>query len=164
MRTSRLAWASLALLLPTRSDACSCAWTGPFLTVAPRAELIIRAKVTGYHGRQRGIDLAMDAGVIEVLKGSSRTSRLRIWGDNGAQCRPYVSAFPIGSEWILAVNRLREQNGPEDYFLSACGEYWARVDKGKVVGRLTSPAPPGAHDKPESMDLDQVRQRLRAIR
>lgn len=71
--------------------------------------------------RSRGVDRAMEVEVFEVLKGSARGRRLRIWGDDGAQCRPYVSGFTVGTEWIFAVNRLRGG----DYVISVCGEYWA---------------------------------------
>jgi hypothetical protein len=149
------------LLLPVSSEACSCAWAGPFLTVGPRAELIVRGKVLAYHGQSRAVDLAMDVEVLEVLKGTTNSRRIRIWGDNGAQCRPYVKAFPVQTEWILAINKLtREESAQGDYFISVCGEYWARVENGTVSGRLSSPRPPEVNDTPEKMSLSQIRARL----
>jgi len=152
----------LPLLLPVQGEACSCAWAGPLLKVAPGAELLVRAKVLGYHGRSRGVDLALDVEVQEVLKGSTNASRLRIWGDNGAQCRPYVSGFPAQTEWIFAVSKLPGEKGRDgDYFLSVCGEYWARVENEHVTGRLSSPLPPSVTDKPEKMSLKEFREKLR---
>ena len=154
----------LGLLWPLRTDACSCSWAGPLLAVYPRAELVIRAKVLSYHGRSRGIDLAMDVEVLEVLKGTTRASKMRIWGDNGAQCRPYVSGFPLESEWIFAIRTLTGgQGSPGDYMISVCGEYWGRVSNGSVTGRLTAPHPPSVNDKPETMSLDEFRRRVRAL-
>ena len=155
-------WAVLlTLLFVVRSEACSCAWAGPLLRVGPSTELVLRAKVLGYHGRSRGVDLAMDVEVQEVVKGSMKASRLRIWGDNGAQCRPYVTGFPVQTEWIFAISKLiGEQGRPGDYFINGCGEYWAKVVDGHVIGRLTSPLPPNVSDKPEKIGLKEFRERL----
>ena len=144
----------VALLFPVDASACSCIWSGPLLTVAPRTELVVRATVLSYHAS------AMDVGVIEVLKGVSNSSRIRVWEDNGEQCRPYVSRFPIGTVWILAVvsNPEPESAPAADYAISACGEYWARVENGNAIGRLSTPQYPG--DKPEVMSLTDLRERL----
>lgn len=147
----------LGVLLAGGCPACSCAWTGSLLAVAPRADSIVRGKVVAYHGRSRGIDLAMDVEVYEVLKGFVAAKRIRIWGDNGAQCRPYVNSFPAGTEWLFAI---RKTSGGE-YDISVCGEYWARVENAHVSGRLTSLKPPGTADKPETMSLAEFRNRLR---
>ena len=152
----------LTVLLPVRSEACSCAWAGPFLKVAPTAELILRAKVVGYHGRSRDVALAMDVEVHEVFKGVAKASRLRIWGDNGAQCRPYVSGFPVQTEWIFAISRLTREKGVDgDYYINGCGEYWARFENDYLTGRLSSLLPPGVTDKPEKMSIREFRERLR---
>ena len=124
--------------------------------------MIIRAKVLGYHGRSRGVDLAMDVDVQEVFKGATKAARIRIWGDNGAQCRPYVRGFPAQTEWIFAISKLTGEEGRRgDYFISVCGEYWAKVENGNVTGRLSSPLPPGVTDKPETIGLKEFRERLR---
>jgi hypothetical protein len=167
MKTRSLAgWVVfLPLLLPLRSEACSCAWAGPLLKVAPAAELVLRAKVRGYYGRSRGVDLAMDVEVQEVFKGATKASRLRIWGDNGAQCRPYVSGFPVETEWIFAISKLTGERGRDgDYFIGGCGEYWARVENDNVTGRLSSPLPPSVTDKPEKMSMKEFRERLPTAR
>ena len=154
---------SLILLLPVPGEACSCSWAGPFLKVAPGAELIVRAKVVGYHGRSRDVDLAMDVDVLEIFKGAAK-SRIRIWGDNGAQCRPYVRAFPLNTEWILAISKSKgDDSAPGDYVISVCGEYWAKVENTNITGRLSSPTPPGVNDKPEQMSLRDFAARLRTL-
>jgi hypothetical protein len=164
MRADKPFWAMfLVLLLPVRSEACSCTWAGPLLKVGPRAELVIRAKVLGYHGRSRGVDLAMDVEVQETFQGAAPAAKIRIWGDNGAQCRPYVSGFPVRTEWIFAISKLTGEEGRRgDYFIHGCGDYWAKVENGNVTGRLSSPLPPGVTDKPEKIGLQEFRERLRA--
>jgi hypothetical protein len=113
--------------------------------------------------RSRDVDLAMDVEVLEVLKGSAKGKRIRIWGDNGAQCRPYVSAFPVQTEWFFAITELREDGpGNGDYVISVCGEFWARVEGDNVTGRLSSPTPPSVKDTPEKMSLKEFTDRLKA--
>lgn len=155
--------AVLTMLSSTSAHACSCAWAGPFLNVAPGTPLIVRARVVGHSMRSRDVDLAMDVEVLEVLKGSAKGKRIRIWGDNGAQCRPYVSAFPVQTEWFFAITELREDGpGNGDYVISVCGEFWARVEGDNVTGRLSSPTPPSVKDTPEKMSLKEFTDRLKA--
>jgi len=142
-------------------DACSCVWRGPFLSVAPLAEGIVRAQVLGYHGRERGIDLAMDVEVLEVLSGPFSAGRLRIWGGNGMLCRPEVNQFPPGSEWILALNGPGSKpayNG-QGLALSICGTYWLEVRDGQVLGNLDHKRDRKAY---RSLPLTEFRTRLAA--
>ena len=86
MTKSWLGWVVFcALVLPMRSDACTCMWVGPLLKVGPGVELIVRAKVLSHFDRSRDVDRAMEVEVREVLKGSVISGRLRIWGDDGGQ-------------------------------------------------------------------------------
>lgn len=149
----------LLLLLPAIAHACTCSWTGPLLAVAPNADLIVRAKVLRYEGNSRGVDLSMHVEVLEMLQGATSSMRIRIWGDNGSQCRPYVSAFPIGTEWIFAIKRMTGDHRG-DYSISVCGEYWANVENGIVIGRLTSPNPPGVNDMLERISVAMFRGKL----
>ena len=161
--TLLLAAAVLTLWSSTSAHACSCSWAGPFLNVAPGTPLIVRARVVGHTFRSRDVDLAMDVEVLEVFKGSAKGKRIRIWGDNGAQCRPYVVAFPVQTEWVFAIAELSADGpGKGDYFISVCGEFWARVEGGSVTGRLLSPKPPGVNDTLEKMSLRELAERLKA--
>jgi hypothetical protein len=146
--------ALLVAFVPSPGEACSCLWAGPFLSVAPRVESIVRARVVGYSGN------AMDVEVLEVLKGAERPGRMRIRGDNGIQCRPYVTQFPRGTEWIFAIDRNTEEQERGGFAISACGEYWARVEGDTVIGQL-SRTRRSAADVPERMSLSEVRARLR---
>jgi len=144
-------------LVPSTSAACSCMWVGPFLKVAPRTHLIVRAKVANYHGESRGVRLAMDVEVSEVFKGDAPAKTIRIWGDNGAMCRPYVSGFPVQTEWIFAVNPLAGR--PGEYFISICGEYWLKAQHGQVSGHLSSFS---LSDEKQTMSLEELRTALKA--
>lgn len=147
-----------ALLLPLPGFACTCMWGGPLLKVGPHAEVVVRGKVLRHVERGNGVNLAMEVEVYEVLKGRLETRTVKIWGDNGAQCSPYVKSFTVGTEWIFAIAR---RTGATDYRISVCGEYWAKVNGETVTGRLNSPTPPGETDAPERMSLREVREKLR---
>jgi hypothetical protein len=120
----------ITVLAPGLAGACTCAWTGPFTTVALGADLVALVEVLGY--QRHGMDVA----IIEVLRGRETRSIIRIWGDTGALCRPYVTAFPIGTRWILAVHRSRTL-GEGDFAISFCGEHWLEARGQQAVGRIT---------------------------
>ena len=132
--------------------------------MAPNAGAVVRARVVDYHGRNRKVDLAMDVEIMEVLKGGALPRRIRIWGDNGALCRPYVSGFPRGTEWIFAIRPLagsREYDAhhARDFYLPGCGAYWLKVDGGQARGHIRGGVP-GTPDEAET--LDAVRAALKA--
>lgn len=148
--------AALAMASESPASACSCMWAGGFLKVSPGAEVIVRVRVRDYHGRSRKVDLAMDVVVLERLKGRPAADDIRIWGDNGALCRPYVSGFPRGTEWILAIRPLsgpheREAGRAGDYYIPGCGAYWLRVNGDRVTGHIHGGAP-GTPVQEESLD------------
>ncbi len=69
-------------------------------------------------------------------------------------CRPPLESFPVGTEWILALNGpgSKPAEGPA---LSHCGEYWLRVENGDVVGSLD-----GSQTETKRMSLDELKRRL----
>jgi hypothetical protein len=134
MSLSRLYLGILAILVAAFAEpgvalACRCVWAGPFTKVALATELVVLADVKSYerHG--------MDVAVIEVLKGKEDRRTIRVWGDDGALCRPYVATFPRGTRWILALQR---EPGSGDYAISGCGAFWLAVKGDQVVGRVTA--------------------------
>jgi hypothetical protein len=120
-----------ALAAPGAALACRCIWAGPFTKVALATDLVVLADVRSYerHG--------MDVAVIEVLKGEEVRRTIRVWGDDGALCRPYVATFPRGTRWILALERERE-TGSSDYAISGCGAFWLSVRSDQAVGRVSA--------------------------
>jgi hypothetical protein len=147
---------------PSSARACSCMWGGGFLAVAPNAETVVRARVIDYHGRNRKVDLAMDVEVVEVLKGGALPAKtIRIWGDNGALCRPYVSSFPRGTEWVFAIRPLRgsrelEAERANDFYIPGCGAYWLRVIDERVRGHIRGGAPGTPEHEEALVDLRRV--------
>jgi len=136
----------LAILgLPKSAFACSCMWAGPFSKVAPGKELIVLGEVMDHYKN------SMEVQIIEVVKGTEERKTIRIWGDTGALCRPYVAHFPIATRWLLAVFPLPEKTaetrpswqgfasppGRREYAISVCGEFWLEVRGDRAVGRIT---------------------------
>ena len=147
------------------AQACTCAWAGPFTSVAPLADLVLRAKVLSYDKN------SMKVSVLEVLRGRESRRTIRIWGDNGAQCSPYVSNFPIGTEWIFAVRK--NSSGPDrgyfpryrapedwekagDFRISICGEFWLHVAGSNADGIVRGKLPDGPREEISLRDLRQL--------
>ncbi len=142
-----------------RALACSCAAAASFQEAQARVPVIVRGRIANHVEPGRKFHLAMLVDVAEVFRGGALPKHVRVWGDNGAQCRPYVAAFPIGTEWILALYELPRSAAkrilsPAEYFISICGVYWLRVEGGNVVGNLTTPLMPSA---PEVISLERFR-------
>jgi len=133
------------LILPGTASACSCMWGGPFTKVALGTELIVLGEVTSHYKN------SMDVNVLEVFKGIQESKTIRVWGDTGALCRPYVSHFPIGTTWLLAVQKTTGEHPPSfwerlfpsprtsDYAISICGDFWLQVRDERAVGRIALP-------------------------
>jgi hypothetical protein len=149
MRGLSVSFLTVGFLLIASNDAlaCSCApLGGSFLKVAPASELVIRGRVAGHTG-EGATETEMEVEVLETLAGETSKSMVRISGDPGNQCRPYVSAFPVGTEWVFALApaikdaagaRAYLMNEPDkgDYALSNCGAFWLKVKDGKVHGNI----------------------------
>lgn len=153
VKATFLAALFIALLtIITRAEACSCPWRGPFLAVAPGTPLVVRGQILRHHP---GPSPTMDVLVLETLSGGLLDSGLRIQMGDGMHCRPEVEGFPVGSEWILALNGPGAKPG-DGLALSHCGEYWVRVQNGEAVGSLD-----GIQGEMKRMPLSELRLRLR---
>jgi hypothetical protein len=130
MSLLRIVTLLVTLLAPSVVLACTCMWAGPFTKVALGTELVVFGEVRS-HDRT-----SMDVTVLDVLKGAERRRVIRVWGGDGAACRPSVTGFPPGTRWILALRRFGEPR-PRDYGISYCGEFWLEVRGAEAVGRIT---------------------------
>lgn len=146
-----LAWmAVLGSRPPAR--ACSCAWRGPFLKVVGAAPLVVRGTILRHHA---GKTPSMDVLVLETLAGGLLDSGLRVMMSDGAMCRPEVSQFPVGSEWLLALNGPGAKPG-DGLALSHCGAYWLRVEGELVIGQID-----GTIGESQRRALSEIRKILR---
>jgi hypothetical protein len=132
---------------------CGCLWEGSFAEVQARADLIVAGTVVEIKGN------AVDLQVEESLRGKTYLDQIRIWMATRDYCRPEAEAFPPGSRWIMALNRISEVPDDgfdpgtpnqsfgrvDDYYLSNCGGYWLNYSGEAVTGNLVN-APRWARD------------------
>lgn len=132
--------------------ACSCSWKGPFMTVAGDSRLVVLGRIIRHN---QGPKPSMDVHVKEVLSGAMLDSGLRILMGDGMYCRPEMSLFPPGTDWILAINGPGSKPG-KDLAISICGEYWLKVEGDEVVGSIY-----GKQDEIRREKLDLIRNYFR---
>lgn len=123
---------------------CDCLWQGSFTDVEASADVVVSGSINGAKGNS--VDLTID----RLLRGDTIVPDIRIWLKTGDYCRPEPADFPVGSEWVMALFRIREDveggfspHTPNisygrvgDYFLSSCGGYWLSRDGNWVTGNL----------------------------
>lgn len=136
--------------------ACKCAWQGPCLEVAASTPVIVKGRVIA-HSSEQPIPLSFDFKVDDALRGKVG-GKIKIYGDNGMMCRPYVSKFPVNSEWVLALDNSsssREHKG--SFAISGCGAYWLQVSGTEVIGSIKNPA---NIDTTQRVPLEELRAKL----
>ena len=125
---------------------CDCLWQGSFVEVQSRADLVVSGTVAA--GKGNSIDLAVE----RLLRGSTDEPEIRIWLKTGDYCRPEPELFPVGSEWVMALERIDQDvpggfsphtpnvsyGRPGDYQLSSCGGYWLHRSGDWVTGNLVA--------------------------
>lgn len=122
--------------------ACTCVNNRPFFDITSNADLIVIGKTTEYHGFSSFSNqpLAVDVEIQRLIKGNIALEKVRVFGDDGALCRPYVTKFPLNTTWVFALNFLSTgANGQPQYAISNCGEFSLQVKAGRVFGRIKSP-------------------------
>jgi hypothetical protein len=146
------------------TSACSCMIQASFIQNTTRAELVVRGKVIEHNWYKNGLredrPLSMTIEVNEVYKGKIKSRKVIAWGDNGMQCRRYVSGFPIGTEWVFALSQdLRGEKAELE--ISSCGENSLRVKGNTVVGKVKD----GNYKaKTQVMSLPNFRKQLQSLR
>jgi len=140
--------ALLALLLllgaATVRGECECLWQGSFSEVQGHTSLVVSGTVVESKGN--AIDLSVD----RPLRGESNMDPIRVWLKTGDYCRPEPELFPVGSQWVMALQLIDKDvpggfnpNTPNfsygrigDYRLSSCGGYWLARSGDFVTGNL----------------------------
>ena len=147
MRCLPLLCALLWLLAgATASADCECLWQGSFTEVQAGTDLVVSATVTA--GKGNSIDLKLD----RTLRGPAPEQGIRVWLKTGDYCRPEPELFPVGSQWVMALQQINEEveggfnpHTPNvsygrvgDYSLSSCGGYWLSQRDNWVTGNLVN--------------------------
>ncbi|MBD2860015.1 hypothetical protein IB286_13480 [Spongiibacter sp. KMU-158] len=126
--------------------ACDCLWQGPFKSALEDADLVVRGTISQRRGNSTDLIIA------QILKGKEYRQDIRLWGKYADECRPELSDFTPGTEWVLALNRI--DNPPDtgfdpfranisfgrqdDYSLSSCRVSWLPVNENRVSGNIVS--------------------------
>jgi hypothetical protein len=143
----------LWLLASGAAAECECLWQGSFSEVQAETDLVVSGTVIA--GKGNAIDLSID----RQLRGEAHREEIRIWLKTGDYCRPEPELFPMGSRWVMALDRITEKvpggfnpGTPNvsygrigDYSLSSCGGYWLSEHEGWVTGNLVD-APRWEHN------------------
>ena len=165
----RIGLAALLLVAGQVQAECECLWQGSFVDVHPTTDLVVSGTVIEARGNY--IDLA----VKRDLRGGDPARDLRIWLHTADYCRPEPSLFPVGSQWVMALERIDDQvpggfnpDTPNisygrvgDFSLSSCGGYWLSQTGTVVTGNLVN-APRWDHEpKMTPVLLDVVAKHVR---
>ncbi|MEO1052476.1 MAG: hypothetical protein AAFX87_17725 [Bacteroidota bacterium] len=108
---------------------CDCNWMGDFFQASKEMDFVVRAKIVERIVDENGLYRKMKVEIEEVFKGTENRKIIMIWGDGGADCRPYISYFDVGERYYLARSYI-----DGDYEQINCGELYLKVDDGKVWG------------------------------
>ncbi len=129
--------------LNTNIYACSCEWNGPFFKVAKSTDLVALVKIKNYGSFSGDMPMSMEVEIIELLKGDDNRKIVKVWGDTGVLCRPYLKWFQSDSIWVLSLFKSQSEGyfrHPDekegDYNISGCGEYYMKVKNDTVIGLI----------------------------
>jgi hypothetical protein len=113
--------------------ACSClfSWNDSFSKTARNSELIALVKIISFDeflereimGFEGKMPYAMTVEVIKKYKGKESRKRIKILGDNGMLCRPYLAEFKINDLYLIAPASLDATPNTEYEFLSCRTDY-----------------------------------------
>lgn len=132
----------MLLLWPALAQACMCGSWMPFADAEKDVPVLVHARVLAYGDLNGDSPGSMTIEVLTPLRNAKAGERMKVWGDPGNLCRPYVSAFPRGTEWVFALGGDRrsppqpQAGARREIAIGGCGAYWLAVRDGKVVGEL----------------------------
>lgn len=65
----------------------------------------------------------MTAEIIRKYKGREERKRIEVLGDDGVECRPYLSEFEVGKYYLIAPNKIDNSDSIQYYFFICSTEY-----------------------------------------
>ncbi|WP_159092206.1 hypothetical protein [Aquimarina sp. Aq107] len=113
--------------------ACSCsfAWNDSFSRTIKNSEFVALVKIISFDkyldedilGHNGKMPYSMTVEIIKKYKGNEKRKKIKILGDNGMLCRPYLSYFKINSYYLVSPNALDNSANTEYDFFSCRTEY-----------------------------------------
>jgi hypothetical protein len=144
---------TISFLTVSQLFACVCECVGDcsFNSISNGSEFVALVKVISYDdylegdimGHKGKMPYSMTVEVIKKYKGKESRSKIKIWGDNGAECRPYISNFKIGDYYLIAPNQLGDYKlkgeKSTDYDFFSCNTDYLKVDltRNKAFGEYS---------------------------
>ncbi len=129
------------MLISFNSFACDCECDGDcsFSQISSGMEFVALVKVIEYSdyldqeiiGYDKKTPFSMTVEIVKKYKGAESRKRIKIWGDDGAQCRPYIADFEVGKYYLIAPNRIKENSQlgkKDDYDFFSCWTDYLNVD------------------------------------
>lgn len=139
---------SFLFLTSLKVSACSCfsSWNDSFSRTAKNSELVALIKVLSFDeyleseimGHEGKMPYSMTVEIIEKYKGKEQRKKIKILGDDGIMCRPYLSDFKINGYYLAAPIPLENEPNTE-YEFFVCRTDYLRVDisKNKAYGKYS---------------------------
>ncbi|MFT7037070.1 MAG: hypothetical protein ACJA2S_005612 [Cyclobacteriaceae bacterium] len=140
MRTALIILTIFLSLTTVKTYACDCESQGNFYKVSPNSDLVALVKINKHLTFKDIYDkptpMSMEVEVLEVFKGVENRKKVKVWGDFGNLCRPYLNQFSVDSLYVIAFQK--GEKGSEfghlnetenDYSISNCGEYWLKANR-----------------------------------
>lgn len=91
-------------------------------------------KIMGYEGK---MPYSMTVEIIKKYKGSETRKTIKIWGDDGKECRPYIANFKIDDYYLIAPSLLGQNKlineDSTDYDFYSCSTDYLKVDMDKKI-------------------------------
>lgn len=138
----------LFLSVSTNLYACSCECRGDctFSKVSKANDFVALIKVIEYSdyldwetedGKKMPYSITVE--IVKKYKGKENRKRIKIWGDNGILCRPYINEFEIGQHYLIAPNRINDNSktgnsGDYDLFVCNVDYLTVNIDQNMVIG------------------------------
>ena len=138
----------LSLIFVTNIYACECEcngdcsfYTGSFgcgfvaLVKVISFDDYLDSPVNGYPGK---MPYSMTVEVIKKYNGLETRKKIKIWGDDGSKCRPYIGNFKLNDYYLIAPRLIGEKHiqkeKPTDYdFFSCVTDYLSVNIKKKIA-------------------------------
>lgn len=126
---------------------CGCEEPKPFINSLSKTKLVALVKIgqyTSYLNLAKTSPGSVEVTILKIYKGKEKRKTVKVFGDNGQLCRPYIQNFKPGETWILGLHEGCEekyfcQHGEtkNDFYLHACYKAWLPVSNDSVIGCIT---------------------------
>ncbi len=117
--------------------ACSCsfAWNDSFSRTVKNSEFVALVKIISFDeylqdeilDHEGKMPYAMTVEIIKKYKGKEKRKKIKILGDNGILCRPYLSDFEINGYYLISANSL-DNSANTEYDFFVCRTEYLKVD------------------------------------